>query len=397
MLFAFLLITEVLTFVVIYRHFFERSRWSNITAIVFNVLLSIPLWIFFTEVVSYKGSFDTPAHIDSMLNLAGAVCAIALPRAILVICHFTGAVIKYPKKGHIIWLTNTGLIIALLIFSVIVTGTLHGRFNFKTEKVTVKAYGLQSSLDGLKIIHISDLHLPCFYRHRALLGDLMEKLTEMEPDLIINTGDFINYGWNEFDRFDTILIKARSRYGNFAVPGNHDTGIYHPGFDESGREENVSRLNESVTSSGYHVLNDTGTIVSIGSARLAIIGIKTYGRYPDISYGNLTKAMKDIDTADYTILLSHDPNQWEKEVTGKTGIDLALAGHTHGMQIGILTKRFRWSPSKYFYPRWNGLYRSGSQFLYVNRGLGVLKVPFRIWMPPEITIITIRSSEDGIK
>ncbi len=397
MLFAFLLITEVLTFVVLYRHFFERSRKGHITAIVFNVILSIPLWILFTEVVSYKGSFDTPANIDSMLALAGAVCAIALPRTILVICHFTGAAIKYSKKGHMIWLTNAGLVIALLIFSVIVTGTLHGRFNFRTEKVTVKADGLSSSLCSLKIIHISYLHLPCFYRHRALLGELMEKLTAMDPDLIINTGDFINYGWNEFDRFDTILIKARSRYGNYAVMGNHDTGIYHPGFNESGREENVSRLVESVTASGYHVLNDTCTIISIGSIRLALLGIKTFGRYPHISHGNLAKAMKNIDSADYTILLSHDPNQWEEEVRGKTGIDLTLAGHTHGMQIGILTKRFRWSPSKYFYPRWNGLYRSGSQFLYVNRGLGVLKLPFRIWMPPEITIITIRSSENGDK
>jgi predicted MPP superfamily phosphohydrolase len=395
MLFVFLIITEVLTFIVLYRHFFERSRKIHVTAIIFNVILSIPLWILFIEVVSYQGTFDAPEHIDAMLNLAGAICAITLPRTILIICHFTGAVIRYSEKGHIIWLTNTGLIISLLIFIIIVTGSLYGKFNFRTEKVTVKADGLKSSLDGLKIIHISDLHLSCFYRHRRLLDEQMKKLTAMAPDLIINTGDFVNYGWHEFDRFDTILIKARSRYGNYAVLGNHDTGIYHPGFDESEREENVSHLNESVTASGYHVLNDTCAIISIGSAKLALLGVKTYGRYPHISHGDLTRTMKGLQPADYSILLSHDPNHWEEEVKGKTRIDLTLAGHTHGMQIGILTKRFRWSPSKYFYPRWNGLYQSGSQFLYVNRGLGVLKFPFRIWMPPEITVITIKSAQDG--
>jgi len=60
------------------------------------------------------------------------------------------------------------------------------------------------------------------------------------------------------------------------------------------------------------------------------------------------------------------------------------------MQMGINTKKFRWSPAKYFYPHWNGLYTSGNQFQYVNRGLGVLAIPFRIWMPPEITVLTIK-------
>jgi predicted MPP superfamily phosphohydrolase len=61
------------------------------------------------------------------------------------------------------------------------------------------------------------------------------------------------------------------------------------------------------------------------------------------------------------------------------------------MQMGILTKKFKWSPSKYFYPHWNGLYSKDDQFLYVNRGFGVLAVPFRIWMPPEITVIKLET------
>jgi hypothetical protein len=108
-------------------------------------------------------------------------------------------------------------------------------------------------------------------------------------------------------------------------------------------------------------------------------------------HGNLTKAISGLDSVDLKILLSHDPNHWAEAVTGKTDIGLTLSGHTHGMQMGIITKKFKWSPSKYFYPHWNGLYITGNQYQYVNRGLGILAIPFRIGMPPEITILTIKS------
>ena len=59
------------------------------------------------------------------------------------------------------------------------------------------------------------------------------------------------------------------------------------------------------------------------------------------------------------------------------------------MQVGIYTKRIKWSPAKYFYPRWYGIHEVNGQYLVVNRGLGVLGMPFRIWMPPEITVVTL--------
>ena len=117
--------------------------------------------------------------------------------------------------------------------------------------------------------------------------------------------------------------------------------------------------------------------------------METYGRHPDIVHSDPVIAAEGTDSADLRILLAHDPNQWREDVAGKTDIELTLSGHTHGMQVGIITKRFSWSPSKYFYPEWNGLFSEGDQYLYVNRGLGVMGVPFRIWMPPEITVLTL--------
>ena len=385
-----LIITEVLTLLVLRQHFYSKSRLKYFISIIIHVILSLWLWILFLEIITDKGFFDTPRHIWLLMSLTGMICAVVVPRVILIIFHFPGRLIKIKNGGHIRWLTNTGMTIMILIFSIIALGTLYGRFNFKTESVTIKIKGLNKDLDGLKIVQLSDMHLSGFYHHRNLLQKVMEQVNTHEPDLILNTGDFVSYGWREFDKNDTILSKAKSRYGNFAVMGNHDFGTYHPFFTEADRDNNVLIMNQQIRSSGYKVLNDEFTIVNVGDAKIALIGVITMGRHPDITHGDLGKAISGLDSVDLKILLSHDPNQWEEEVTGKTDIDITLSGHTHGMQMGILTKKFRWSPSKYFYPHWNGLFSDENQFQYVNRGLGVLAIPFRIWMPPEITIITIK-------
>jgi hypothetical protein len=277
-----------------------------------------------------------------------------------------------------------------IILIVIGLSTFHGRFNFKTEEVTIKIKGLSNDLDGLKIVQLSDMHLPCFYNHKKLLQKVMYDINILKPDLILNTGDFIDYGWREFERDDTILSKATSRYGNYAILGNHDAGTYDPFFTEADRENNVLIMNNQIKSSGYQVLNDEFKIINIGKARIALIGILTKGRFPHIIHGDLNNAISGLDSVDLKILLSHEPTQWTEDVTGKTDINITLSGHTHGMQMGIITKNFRRSPSKYFYPHWNGLYTQGNQFQYVNRGLGSSAMPFRIWMPPEITVITIK-------
>jgi hypothetical protein len=145
-----------------------------------------------------------------------------------------------------------------------------------------------------------------------------------------------------------------------------------------------------IKASGYQVLNNEYRKITIGNASLALIGVTTGGRHPNMVHGDLNSATRGLDSADLKILLTHDPNHWAEAVESKTDIQITFSGHTHGMQMGIITKKFRWSPSKYFYPHWNGLYSSGKQYHYVNRGLGILSIPFRIWMPPEITIITIK-------
>ncbi|MDP4224283.1 MAG: metallophosphoesterase [Bacteroidota bacterium] len=388
-LFLILLTTEILTITVLRQHLYDRSWMTYYFTMIVHAVFSIWIWILWYEIVTYKGIFDEADHIWLLTSMSGIFCAVVIPRIFLIIFHFWGRFIKRKLGGHSRPLTRVGIILGLLILAVLGTANLYGRFNFKTENYTVKIKALKPDLNGFRLVQISDLHLTSFYHHRKVLEDVMNDINALNPDLVINTGDFVTIGWREFGRYDTILSIPKGEYGNFAILGNHDMGTYDPYFTEADRENNVLLMNKFLKLSDYNVLNDESVEINVGSAKIALIGVKTMGRFPHMVHGDLDKAMAGTEGADLRILLSHDPNHWEEKVKGRTSIELTLSGHTHGMQMGIMTKKFKWSPAKYFYPRWNGLYREGDQYLFVNRGLGVLGMPFRIWMPPEISVITI--------
>lgn len=389
-----LILTEILSYVAIRQHFYEKSWMRFYFFLTIHIVISIWLWISWLEVSSYDGIYDQPSHLWIMLNMRGMICGVVIPRIIFVLFHFTGVFIVRKRGGHKRSLTNAGLIIYASVFLVVLDGTIVGKLNFRTERVIVKIKGLKPDLEGLKIVQYSDLHLSSFFHQKAKLAGVIDKINREHPDILVNTGDFVTIGWREFGSFDTILRAGVSKYGNFAVMGNHDFGTYDPYYTEADRNDNVLLMNRQIRSSGFRVLNNENSIIKIGNARVAMIGVITKGSFPKIIHGDLGKAIIGTDSADLKILLAHDPNQWDKDVIGRTNINLTLSGHTHGMQIGILTKKFRWSPARFFYPRWNGLYREGDQYLYVNRGLGVLGIPFRIWMPPEITVLTLVSDKD---
>jgi uncharacterized protein len=388
-LFLILVITELYTFVVIRQHFKDSSKLKYFIFNLFNAVLSIYLWIVYYRVISYRGFYDDPEHVWLRMILSGTLAAVLFPRVILNICHFTGVIIMLRKGGHLRKLTRVGFISASIIFAIILFGSVYGKLNFRTEEVTIKIKDLNPALNGLTIGQLSDLHLSGFHKHKRELKKIIDRLNYYKPDILINSGDFVSFGWREFEQNDTILRRVSGKYGSFAVLGNHDMGTYDPDLNSAERDTNVMKIQDLIRASGLTILNDTNNIVKVGKAKVAISGVTTSGRHPKMIHGNLRKALQGTDSADFRILISHDPNHWDLEVKGKTNVELTLSGHTHGMQMGIFSRYFKWSPSKYFYPKWGGLYSSGNQFLYVNRGLGVLAIPFRIWMPPEITIIRL--------
>lgn len=391
LLFIILLATDILSFLVLKEHLYRSSGTGFIVASIIHLVLSIWLWITYISVISWKGSFDTPQNVDNQMKLTGLISAVVATRGLIIITHYLGKLFRIKEKSYIRSLTNLGLISASFYFTILAISFIT-KFNYKTEEITISIKDLPEEFDGLRVVHISDLHLGGFNSRPEKVNELVELINGLNPDIIINSGDFVSYGWRELAGFDTVLAKARSRYGNFAILGNHDIGTYIPEQTEEGIDENLTKMRELIKSSGYVLLENKYSEIKIGTKKLSVIGVSTGGRFPDITHGSIVNATSGMGSSDLLIAICHDPDQWEKEIVGKTNIHLTLSGHTHAMQMGIHTPYFKWSAAKYIYSNWNGIYVEGDQYQYVNRGAGVL-IPFRIWMPPEITVINLKSGD----
>ncbi len=390
MLILFYIVTDLLSNLILWKITSGKKRVVRFSAIGFNILLSAFTILFAIKYRLLGDEYATPEGIMDNLHLNLGLFLTMLPRTILVALHFAGVLIRIRHHGYIKALTLTGIIIWSLILYMGAYGYFIGRFNFRYEEVDVHIPDLHPDLDGFRIVQISDLHLGSFHGSSGKIVEMVDKINALEPDLILNTGDFITLGTREFGDIDTILKRNISRYGNYAIIGNHDIGTYLRSATESEIQKTTADVSRLIVKSGYILLNRENDIINVGNSRVAIIGAETRGRHPLIIHPQLDEALKGTIDADIRILMTHDPNHWEQVIADTPGIELTLSGHTHGMQFGYLGKRIKWSPAQYIFPRWYGLYTSGDMNLYVNRGVGVLGIPVRFGMPPEVTILTLR-------
>ncbi|MFP4487960.1 MAG: metallophosphoesterase [Bacteroidales bacterium] len=299
-----------------------------------------------------------------------------------------------PAKPRPVIIKKSLWFLAALVFLLVVlflTGMWHGRFNFRYKTVEIEYRGLPPALEGFTIVHISDFHLKSFEGHRDKLRQVTDSINAMKPDIIVNTGDFVTILHDEMEPFMDILGTMKARHGVYAIPGNHDTGLYSGMYDSDNYSEHMAVIGNMLRGAGHVYLQDSLACIMIDSVRLAITGVATYGRVPDLYYGDTDRAMEDAGSADFRILLSHDSNHWVREISKRSDIHLTLSGHTHGMQIGLLLPGVSLSPARLLYPAWYGLYGDDNNYLYVNPGLGTIGMPARIGMPPEITVIRLSS------
>ena len=261
------------------------------------------------------------------------------------------------------------------------------RYTIFSEKINSPKW--PSVLDGLRIVQISDIHSGSFNKnspiHRAV-----DMINDLQPDLVFFTGDLVNNQAHEIEPYIPVLSQIKAKYGIYSVLGNHDYGDYVRWPDRQAKAANLKRLIRNHELLGWRLLLNDHEIINIDGVEIAIIGVENFsanGRFT--RYGNLPMAYAGTEAVDIKLLLSHDPSHWKYEVTEKfSDILVTFSGHTHGMQFGIeVAKKFKWSPIKYVYNEWAGLYERANQYLYVNRGFGYLGYPGRVGILPEITSI----------
>ncbi len=297
------------------------------------------------------------------------------------------------KINRLKFLSQTAIAFTVIPAIGFIYGMVRGAYKYRIHHVKVPSKNLPDAFDGFKIIQLSDIHTGSFVNNKAL-HKAFDLVMQQKADLILFTGDLVNNESSETEGFEEVYAKLNAPYGVYSVLGNHDYGDYVAWDSPAAKQANLQKLKDIQAKVGWKLLMNEHVALEKNGEKIALLGIENWGgsmRFP--KYGKMSEAHKNTENYPFKILMSHDPSHWSVQVTKEyTDVDLTLSGHTHGMQFGIEIPGFKWSPVKYLYPQWAGLYKQDEQFLYVNRGLGFLGYPGRLGIWPEITVLELKKA-----
>ncbi len=361
-------------------------------------IINILFWLFtiglIVSIVLLKIRMDDIDPVRKHLWISsfyGLTVSSFIPKVVFVIIistlYFTNQLLT--KSESLVLIPLVGLLSGFLPFCAILYGIFKSAYRFKVYHHTLSFEKLPKAFKGLRIVQLSDIHLGSFNYRYHLLERAIEKVNHLRPDYIFITGDLINnFSW-ELKGWDLVFEKLAAKKGKMAILGNHDYGDYSKWNSQEEKEANFEALKHFYREIGFDLLLNKSVLLREEGEGIALIGVENWGKPPFKRYGDLEKAMEEVKDIPFKILLSHDPTHWEEEVLKTTDIALTFSGHTHGMQSAFQYRNFQWSPIKFKYKHWAGLYEKWGQYLYVNRGLGWLGFPGRIGMRPEITLLEL--------
>ncbi|OCX51037.1 metallophosphatase [Mucilaginibacter sp. PPCGB 2223] len=292
------------------------------------------------------------------------------------------------------FLMKAGLLAGALPMASLGYGIINGAYEYRVKHRTLYLPNLPKAFDGIKLGQLSDIHSGSFYNKKAVTGGV-EMLLKEKPDFIFFTGDLVNNISSEMRDYQDIFAKVKAPLGVYSSLGNHDYGDYHSWPTLAAKQKNLDDLKATHKNMGWDLILNDNRRLKVDGEEIGILGVENWGsmsRFP--KYGRIDLAERNTQDLPVKLLLSHDPSHWRAQVLDHKDIDVMFAGHTHGMQFGIQTKHFQWSPIQYVYKEWAGLYREGNQQLYVNTGFGFLGYPGRVGILPEITIFTLKAAAD---
>jgi predicted MPP superfamily phosphohydrolase len=355
------------------------TEWPSVWA---KVLVNFLLGVFL-------GKF-----LMALIMLAGDILLV-LKSLIRLLFSIPDRIKGKPHSGHPI--TRSQFISSVSVAAgALLTGTLSygitNRYRYKLRYVPVPLSNIPDELRKLRIVQISDIHCGSFDN-----PDEVSKGVDMamnaRPDLILFTGDMVNYRAEEVEPYLNIFKKLQAPLGVFSILGNHDYSDYLSWPSESEKKKDFDRLKNHHKSLGWQLLLNEHVILRHNTVDFALIGSENWSsRHRFAKYGNLPKAMAGLPDSGIPLklLMSHDPSHWDAEIRPMyPDVNITFSGHTHGMQMGIEIPGMKWSPVQYFYKQWAGLYRENDQYLYVNRGFGFIGYNGRVGIMPEITLLEL--------
>ncbi len=276
----------------------------------------------------------------------------------------------FPRR--VLKLVIPGLLLLLLF---LLFGLAAASGGVVVERVEVPLPGLPAELDGLTVVHISDLHYG-FGRfcNEDSMAQITRLISSLDPDLIVFTGDLLDRSADPSLAGTLLLQGLKAPLGVYAVMGNHD---HHFG------KEKIAR---SFTDSGVGVMVNRSVCIRKGGRHFWLIGLDD----PLTGDPDLARAMAPIPPGDCKILLVHTPDIAPQ--AARVGIQLQLSGHSHGGQIRLPGVGALYCPPLgRKYPLGLREVPGSSTRVYTNRGLGTTVLPLRLFCPPEVTLLTLRS------
>jgi len=390
---VFLLLTVILPDLFFY--FKLKKHKAKPLLLVLNFLPAVFFLLAFLLMKFVSGENFDPRTFNIFMWINFSYMLIYIPKLLYLFFHFLNYLVNLMLKEKIYLIRYAGVLVAM--FSIILM--THGAFvnpkNPQVRTVEVPVNGLPAAFNNFKLVHISDIHLGSWGSNHSYFNPIIQLINEQDADILVFTGDMVNNYQEEMRGWTPLFQQLKARGGKYAVLGNHDYGDYSEWDSPQHKKANLDSIKLQLQNFGFTVLLNKSVEIQKDSSVLELLGVENWGKPPFPKYGNLKKTMKGTREGTPKILLSHDPSHWKGEILNYPDIVLTLSGHTHAAQLA-----FNWygktvSPSSWVYKEWDGLYNEGSQYLYINRGLGFIGIPVRIGTArPEITVIQLIQAEN---
>jgi uncharacterized protein len=342
----------------------------------FDVSIALGYALTFSEVTGRL-------HVNSLVPMFGGAVALAylmIATAVYVLRSLLGTAQRRfraetdPSRRRLLKTASAALTAAP--FAALGYGALIQRTNFRVREVDIALEDLPADLDGLRLLHLSDIHLSAFLSE-AELARVIDASNELRAHVAVVTGDLISLPGDPLDACIRQLARIKSDAGIFGCMGNHE-----------GAAGALQYTAEAGARRGIRFLRGEARRLTFGEATLNLAGVDYQPLSRKKEYLRGAEAL--VEPGAVNVLLSH--NSDVLPVAARQGYKLVLAGHTHGGQVTVEILDQGINPARFFTPYVYGLYRVGSTAEYVTRGIGTIAIPARIGAPPEISLARLRKA-----
>jgi uncharacterized protein len=279
------------------------------------------------------------------------------------------------------FLERTATVAAAAPFVAGAYGLLWGRLNLQVTRQPVRLARLPRAFHGFRIAQLSDIHIGPFMSEDEI-RKYVAIANQLKPDLVVLTGDFVTWVADPEEAVVRALSDLKAPFGVYGCLGNHDAW---------------ARAEDSITGlfaqCDVHILRQDRAPLRLGGESINLMGIDfANSRHMSAGEGHMSslklEGVQELMAPDtVNILLSHNPETYDR--AAELGIDLSLAGHTHGGQLALEFISPEIAPSRIVTPYVAGLFQQPGGQLYVNRGIGTIAAPMRVGAPPEITVFEL--------